>query len=121
MGAFGWPWRRGSAQSEPWQVVREGARVRVSRGRDTGEVTLEGARSVRVVPLGGANLHGGGQGWQVAVAKDGGDVPLGRPQADWRAALDLARRVMAAADLPMDEMSERLIGGGEGARYDVAR
>jgi hypothetical protein len=121
MGAFGWPWRRGSARAEPWQVVRDGDRVRVSRGRDAGEVTLAGARAVRVIPLGGANPHGGGQGWQVAVAKDDGDVPLGRPQADWREAVALARQVMAAAGLPLDDWSERLIGGAEGARHDVAR
>jgi hypothetical protein len=37
-----------------------------------------------------------------------GDAVLGQPMADWRAALAIGRQVCQQADLPFDELTERL-------------
>ncbi|MCA1644603.1 MAG: hypothetical protein LC797_03740, partial [Chloroflexi bacterium] len=69
--------------------------------------------SVRIVPLTGGNHHassGDGQcgRWQVAIAHAGGDVLLGQPLADWRPARELANLVCARAELPLDELTQKM-------------
>jgi len=68
------------------------------------------ARNVRVVPLTGGDHHMSSQagGWQVALARADGDVLLGKPLADWQAARELARLVCEKADLPLDELTQRM-------------
>jgi hypothetical protein len=93
-----------------WHVRREDGHVVAedSRGRSY-RFEIAGARSVRVVPLTGGNPHGGaGQGFQVAVRRDEGDVLIGAASLDWRAARELARQLCETAELPLDELTQRL-------------
>jgi hypothetical protein len=94
-----------------WNVYREGRDVVAEDGRGgVFRASLDGARSVRIVPLTGGNHHppSSGSGWQVALAHAGGDVLLGQPMADWRLARELARLVCTRAGLPLDELTEKM-------------
>ena len=94
-----------------WNVYREGHEIVAEDGRGgVFRVSLDGARSVRIVPLTGGNQHTDARagGWQVALAHAGGDVLLGKPMADWRPARELARLVCARTELPLDELTERM-------------
>jgi hypothetical protein len=110
---FDWLKRRGR-RAEPalvWNVYCEGGDVVAEDGRGgVYRASLNGARSVRIVPLTGGNHHTDTRsgGWQVALAHASGDVLLGQPMADWRPARELARLVCARADLPLDELTERM-------------
>ena len=82
--------------------------VRDSQGKES-RYPRSGARSVRVVPLTGGDHHSrAGAGWQVTLRRDDGDVLVGKPQADWRAARALAQQLCEQAQLPLDELTERL-------------
>ncbi len=94
-----------------WNVYREGGEIVAEDGRGgVFRASLDGGRTVRIVPLTGGNHHtqGGGSGWQVAIAHAGGDALLGKPLADWRIARELARQVCARAELPLDELTEKM-------------
>jgi hypothetical protein len=113
VGLFDWldKGRRKADQPIVWQVSREGGDLTVEDGRgQTLRVPLAGARSVRVVPLSAANSHVVNQpnGWQVALARNEGDILVGKAMADWREARELARLVCERADLPLDELTEKL-------------
>ena len=70
---------------------------------------LDGARTVRVVPLMRGDPHGrAGAGWQVALARADGDVLLGKPMPDWQSARELASMVCNTASLPLDELTEKM-------------
>ncbi len=76
------------------------------------------ARTIRVVPLGAGHYTPNaprGEGWQVAVHRDDGDILVGPPIADGQAALTFARRLGEFAELPLDELSERMFA--ESNRY----
>ena len=111
MGLFDWL-GKGRRASEPttWQVRRDGGEVVVEDGRGASfRAVLAGARAVRVVPLTGGQQHPGtGAGWQVALAHAQGDLLVGKPLGDWRAARELARGLCAATELPLDELTEKL-------------
>jgi hypothetical protein len=92
-------------------VYTESGEVVAEDGRGaTYRAALSGARTVRVVPLSGGSPHAVGPagGWQVALAYAGGDVLLGKPQADWRAARELARLVCEKTELPLDELTQAM-------------
>jgi hypothetical protein len=93
-----------------WHVYREGTDLVADDGRgNTYRAALSRARGVRVVPLTGGNPHGGtGGGYQVAIAYADGDAPIGKPSNDWRAARELAQKLCDTAELPLDELTERL-------------
>jgi hypothetical protein len=92
-----------------WHVYREGADIVADAGGGkTYRASLVGAHSVRVVPLTGANPHGPSGGYQVAMAYEDGDAPVGQPTGDWRAARELAKQLCEATELPLDEMTERM-------------
>jgi hypothetical protein len=93
-----------------WHVAREAGEVVVDDGRGkSARYPVTFARSVRVVPLTGGQHHSGaGHGWQVTLSSADGDVLVGKPVADWRSARDLAEKLCTAADLPLDELTERL-------------
>jgi hypothetical protein len=94
-----------------WNVYQEGHEIVAEDGRGgLFRASLDGARSVRIVPLTGGNQHTDARagGWQVALAHAGGDVRLGKPMADWRPARELARLVCARTELPLDELTERM-------------
>ena len=55
-----------------------------------------------------ASHHTRASGWQVTLACAEGDVLLGKPLADWRAARELARLVCDKAALPLDDLTQRL-------------
>src|SRR5438552_698655 len=98
VGLFDWLKRTPAAIS--WHVYREGADVVADDGRGgTYRVALAGARSVRIVPLTGGNPHSSQAvgGYQVAVQRSDGDVPIGKPSQDWRLARELARQVCETA------------------------
>jgi hypothetical protein len=110
---FDWLKRSGRQAAPPivWNVYREGGELIAEDGRGgVFRTSLRGARSVRIVPLTGGNHHtdARGGGWQVALAHSGGDVLLGKPLADWRAARELARLVCARTELPLDELTEKM-------------
>lgn len=113
MALFDWL-RRGGRRADPpavWNVYREGGDVVADDGQGgVFRASLGSTRSVRIVPLTGGNHHAAshGSGWQVALGQVGGDVPLGKPMADWRAAHELARLVCARANLPLDELTEKM-------------
>jgi hypothetical protein len=98
------------APSPTWRVYREAGEVVIDDGRgksDRYPVTF--ARSVRVVPLTGGQHHAGaGRGWQVTLSSGDGDMLVGKPVADWRSARELADQLCKAADLPLDELTQRL-------------
>ncbi|MDQ3810198.1 MAG: hypothetical protein M3336_07900, partial [Chloroflexota bacterium] len=50
----------------------------------------------------------GAGGYQVALTLATGDVPLAAAMADWRAARELADQVCQVADLPLDELTQRM-------------
>jgi hypothetical protein len=106
--------RRSGRQADPpatWNVYREGGDLVAEDGRGSVfRASLNGARSVRIVPLTGGNHHAGarGGGWQVALAHATGDVPLGKPLADWRPARELAQQVCARAELPLDDLTAKM-------------
>jgi hypothetical protein len=91
-------------------VYRDGGDVVAEDNRGAVvRVPLSGARSVRVVPLTGGNHHGDIRGgWQVALSRSEGDVLVGKPFADWRAARQLAQRVCETSELPLDELTEKM-------------
>ncbi len=94
-----------------WEIRHEPDRIVVSDGRKEYPFRRGSARAVRVVPLAAGPAHGipqGGQGWQVAVSAFEGDVLMGPPLMDWRAARDFAQRLAETTELPLDEMTERL-------------
>jgi hypothetical protein len=92
-----------------WNVYRDGRDVVAEDGRgDVFRALLDGARSVRIVPLTGGNQHSTGNGWQVALGHSSGDELLGKPMADWREARELARLVCAQTELPLDELTEKM-------------
>jgi hypothetical protein len=111
MGLLDWLGRRGqTAAPRDWQVRVDGDEVLVEDGRRSYHFTLGGARFVRVVPL-GVGQHGGSSaspGWQVAIRKDDGDVPIGQPFGAWQHARDLAQHLCSATNLSLDEMTERM-------------
>ncbi len=113
MALFDWL-KRSDRQASPtvvWNVYREGSEVVAEDGRGgVFRASRDGARSVRIVPLTGGNHHTqrSGSGWQVAIAHASGDVPLGKPMADWRMARELARQLCARAELPLDELTEKM-------------
>ncbi len=101
--------RRQTAPPTVWKIYRDGRDVVAEDGRgDVFRALLEGARSVRIVPLTGGNQHSSGNGWQVALAHSSGDELLGKPMADWRQARELARLVCAQTELPLDELTEKM-------------
>lgn len=113
MGVFDWLKRQrpGAPAAVTWHVYRESDDVVADDGRGgTYRVALARARSVRIVPLTGGNPHSNQAmgGYQVAVQRADGDVPVGKPTQDWRAARDLARQVCETASLPLDELTERM-------------
>jgi hypothetical protein len=113
MGALDWLRRLRMPPPDPstWEVRHEGGRIVVADGKKEYAFSPGAARAIRVVPLGVGPGHGhsqAGSGWQVAVHHDRGDVPIGRPLADWRAARDFAHRLCAASGLSVDELTERL-------------
>ena len=65
-------------------------------------------RCVRVVPLTQGQQHAGGHGWQVTLRRDDGDVLVGKALPDWRPARELADQLCKAAELPLDELTQRL-------------
>ena len=102
-----------------WHVFREGNDVVADDGHGgTFRVPLTRAVSVRIVPMTGGNTHGGpAPGYQVAVRRSDGDLPIGKPTPDWRPARDLARQVCDVAELPLDELTERMFS--QVGRFDV--
>ena len=82
--------------------------VEVGRDRAFARAPTQGARSVRVVPLTRGAHHASASGWQVALAQHDGDVLVGQPLPEWQSARELARKICAAASLPMDATTERL-------------
>ena len=116
VGLFDWigQRRRGTRAADSprlaWHVYRDGGDVVAEDGRGAiNRVPLAGARAVRVVPLTGGDHHAGpGAGWQVTLARAEGDVLLGKPLADWRAARELARLLCEKTALPLDELTQRL-------------
>jgi len=116
VGLFDWIGRRRGGrpgqtdQAAAWHVYLEGGEVVAEDGRGAAHrAPLGGARSVRVVPLTGGDHHPrSGAGWQVTLARAHGDVLLGKPMSDWQAARDLAQRVCQTAELPLDELTEKL-------------
>ncbi len=113
MGAFDWLRRVRKPPADPsaWDVHREAWEVVVTAEGREQRFAPAATRSVRIVPMGAGPGHGtphGGSGWQVAAHRDDGDVLIGPPIPDWRAALDFARRLSETADVPIDELSERL-------------
>jgi hypothetical protein len=108
---FDWLRRSGWQAAPPvvWNVYREGRQVVADDGRGgVFRASLDGARSVRIVPLTGGNHHTRGSGWQVALAHPSGDELLGKPTADWRMARELARLVCVQTELPLDELTEKM-------------
>ena len=95
-----------------WHVYREGQDLVAEDGRGgVFRVALVRAESVRIVPMTGGNPHAGATGgYQVALRGANGDAPIGKPTQDWRAARELARQVCEQAELPLDELTERLFG-----------
>jgi hypothetical protein len=67
-------------------------------------------RAVRIVPLTGGEHHVTRRsgGWQVSLQRPDGDLLVGEPLADWRAARELAQRVCEATGLQLDELTQRL-------------
>jgi hypothetical protein len=111
VGLFDWLSRGGHRDEATivWHVDIDGSDVVVDDGSGgVFRARKDAARGVRIVPLTGGNHHATTAGWQVALARSDGDVLLGKPLRDWRAARDLARQVCAATNLPLDEMSERM-------------
>jgi hypothetical protein len=109
VGLFDWL-KRTPPQPITWHVYREGSDVVADDGRGGSyRVALSGARGVRIVPLTRGNQHGGaGLGYQVAVQRTDGDAPIGKPTQDWRPARELARQLCETAELPLDEVTERM-------------
>jgi len=95
-----------------WHVYREGNDLIADDGKGgTFRVALVRAESVRIVPMTGGNPHAGAAGgYQVAVRSANGDAPIGKPSQDWRLAHDLARQVCEQAELPLDELTQRMFG-----------
>jgi hypothetical protein len=113
VGLFDWLSRRRQSESAPpvaWHVHRESGDLVAEDGRGASvRVPVSGARSVRVVPLTGGNHHRDTRGgWQVTLARPEGDVLVGKPLADWRSAHKLAQLVCATAELPLDELTEKM-------------
>jgi hypothetical protein len=112
VGLFDWIGRRGRAPESPavWTVYPDGGDIVAEDGRGgVFRASLGGARSVRIIPLTGGRQHAEMRGgWQVALAHAEGDALLGKPQADWRVARDLARLVCDKTELPLDELTERM-------------
>jgi hypothetical protein len=105
---FDWLLRKPSAPLS-WNTFRDADDVVVESTRgQSSRAPLGGARAVRVVPLMAGNPHAPSGGYQIAIAYATGDVPLAVPMADWRAVRELAQRVCACANLPLDEMTERM-------------
>jgi hypothetical protein len=113
MGPLDWLRRLRMPPPDPsvWDVRHEGERIVVADGKREYTFTPGAGWTIRVVPLGVGPGHGrshAGSGWQVAAHNALGDVPIGRPLADWRAARDFANRLSAASGLAVDELTERL-------------
>jgi hypothetical protein len=111
MGLFDWLGRRGQPPEAPaWEMRVEGGEVIVEDGKRIYRFSKAGARSVRIVPLGAGGQHaaGGGPGWQVAVRKTDGDVPIGRPLGSWQHARALATRLCETSGLELDELTQRM-------------
>jgi hypothetical protein len=108
-GRSGGPFGRPAAIT--WHVWRDGTTLAVepSSGKSL-RLPLDGVRAVRIVPLTAWQHHTSAPrgGWQVSLQRPDGDVLVGEPLADWRAARELAQRVCDAAGLPLDELTERL-------------
>jgi hypothetical protein len=112
VGLFDWL-GRGRREPEPplvWQVRLEADEVVVEDGRGASyRANTTGARSVRVVPMTRGSSHTPTTtGWQVALAHTAGDVPIGKPLAQWQAAWDLAREVCQKTELPVDELTQKM-------------
>jgi hypothetical protein len=114
VGLFDWlgRGRRGPSVGNPavtWQVTAEGGEVVADDGRGTWfRASLQGAESVRIVPLSAGSHHSVASGWQVALARKDGDALLGKPLADWQAARALATLVCQKTGLPLHELTERM-------------
>jgi hypothetical protein len=91
-----------------WHVYLEGAEIVAENGSTALRVPRANARAVRIVPLMRGNHHAPGGGYQVAIACADGDAAVGGPIQDWRSARALAQQVCAAAELQLDELTERL-------------
>src|SRR5438132_368924 len=100
----------GTSQSRAWHVYRDGGDIVAQDGHGADiRAALAGARSVRIVPLTGGNQHAHlRSGWQVALARPDGDVLVGKPMSDWRLARDLAQLVCEQAELPLDELTQKM-------------
>jgi hypothetical protein len=96
--------------SVAWHVYREAGDIVAEDGHGARtRVPLSGARSIRVVPLTGGNHHRDSRGgWQVALSRAEGDVLVGKPVADWRAARQLAQLLCETSELPLDELTEKM-------------
>jgi hypothetical protein len=116
---FGWLKKVGPRPPDPsaWEIRRESVRMVVSDGKKEFAFEPNRESTVRLVPLGAGGAHGtaSGAGWQVAVHSSLGDVPIGPPLADWRAAFTFARRLCTTAGISLDEMTERMF-----SQLDVA-
>ena len=112
MGLFDWLGRGQRAPASPavWQVRKDGGDVVVEDGRGASyRLALTGVRTIRVVPLTGGQPHAQtGAGWQVTLAHPAGDVLVGKPMLDWRAARALAQQLCETTDLPLDELTEKM-------------
>jgi hypothetical protein len=114
VGLFDWlsgRRRGGQVDHAPisWHVYRDGDDVVAEDGRGgVARAACSGARSVRLVPLSSGNHHTTPSGWQVALSRAEGDVLLGKPLADWRDARALVTLVCEKAELPLDDLTERL-------------
>jgi hypothetical protein len=91
-------------------VYREAGDLVAEDGRGAStRLPLVGARSVRIVPLTGGDHHGDSRGgWQVALSRAEGDLLIGKPLADWRAARQLAQLVCETSELPLDELTAKM-------------
>lgn len=115
MGLFDWIGRRrggrlGQAdQAATWHVYRDGADLVAEDGKGAAyRAPLGAVRSIRVVPMTGGDHHRATNGWQVALARADGDLLLGKPSPDWQTARELARLACQTAELPLDELTEKL-------------
>jgi hypothetical protein len=111
VGLFDWLRRkREPAPPLVWHVFRDGQDIVADDGHGGSyRVALFRARGVRIVPLTGGNPHGGaGRGYQVAIQRDDGDAPVGKPMSDWRPARELAQQLCDTADLQLDELTQRM-------------
>jgi hypothetical protein len=108
VGLFDWL-RRKPPEPVVWRIYLDGGDLVADNGKATFKVPRARARAVRIVPPGGHQQGAGGTpGYQVAVACVDSDIPVGKPTLDWRPARELADQLCTTAELPLDELTERM-------------